>query len=141
MSAEEQPVKAAIIVDRNLPTGLIANTAAVLSLTLGRRVEAIVGPDLMDGDGCRHVGITTIPIPILTSDTEGIKLLRSRALREYADVLVVDFSDCSQRTRTYDEYARLLETATHDSITYLGIALYGQRKPVQKLTGNLPLLR
>lgn len=141
MSSEVQPTKATIIVDGALSTGLIANTAAVLSLTLGRRIEAIVGPDLKDGDGCQHIGITTIPIPILTSDANTLKSLRSRALREYPDLLVVDFSDCAQQTRTYDEYARLLSAATQDTITYLGIAIYGQRKQVQKLTGNFPLLR
>jgi hypothetical protein len=32
-------------------------------------------------------------------------------------------------------------TATEEAITYLGVALYGPRKQVQKLTGSLALLR
>lgn len=134
-----EPGKVAIVVDGSLPPGLAANTAAVLALTLGRRVESIIGPDLKDADGSTHVGITTVPIPILTATANEVKSLRNRAVGE--QLLVVGFTDCAQRTRTYDDYAQLLEKATEDDLSYIGIAVHGPRKAVQKLTGSLPLLR
>lgn len=131
--------KVAIIIDGALPAGLAANTAAVLALTLGRRVESIIGPDLKDADGSTHLGITNIPMPILTTTADDVKSLRSRAIAD--DLLVIDFTDSAQRTRTYDDYTQLLENATDESIRYIGIAVHGHRKAVQRLTGSLPLLR
>lgn len=131
--------KVAIIVDAEMPAGLAANTAAVLALTLGRRVESIIGPDLKDADGSTHLGITTVPLPILTAHADEVKALRQRALAD--GLLVIDFTDCAQRTRTYDDYAQLLEEASEETLHYVGIAVHGPRKAVQRLTGNLPLLR
>ncbi|MFR9725984.1 DUF2000 domain-containing protein [Streptomyces sp. MS19] len=133
--------KAALLIDAALPAGLAANTAAVLALSLGRQVESLVGPELKDADGSPHAGITTVPLPVLCADADTLKAIRNRAAQDHPDVLVVDFTDCAQRTRTYDDYAALLEAATDQDITYVGVALHGPRKQVQKLTGSLPLLR
>jgi len=134
--------KVAIVIDAGLPPGLAANTAAVLALSLGRQVESIIGPELKDGSGSAHAGITTVPIPILTADAATVKQIRSRAAAEAdAGLLVVDFTDCAQRTRRYDDYAQLLEAATEADIAYLGVAMHGPRKLVQRLTGSLPLMK
>lgn len=141
MSSQVQAVKVAVVVDSALPSGLAANTAAVLALTLGRRIETIIGPDVKDADGNIHIGITTIPIPILVSDSEKIRAIRSAAIDSGGEIMLIDFTDCAQRTRTYDEYTRLLGDTTDSNIQYIGIALYGPPKLVNKLTGSLPLLR
>jgi hypothetical protein len=134
--------KVAIVVDRAIPIGLAANTAAVLTLSLGWQVEGLLGPDLKDADGSTHIGITTVPIPILTADFETVKQIRNKAVStEGGELLVVDFTDCAQRTKTYDDYAQLLENTGDEEMIYLGVALYGPRKAVQRLTGSLPLLR
>jgi hypothetical protein len=141
MGEAQQSNKVAIVVDATLPAGLAANTAAVLALSIGRRVESIIGPDLKDADGSTHAGITTMPIPILTAPTEKVKEIRHAARAADPDMLVVDFTDCAQKTRTYADYASLLEVAGDREITYLGVAMYGKKKVVQRLTGSLPLLK
>lgn len=142
MTQAGQNYKVAIVVDEELPPGLAANTAAVLTLTLGRRIDGLLGRDLKDADGSTHTGITTVPIPILTASAETVKQIRNTAASDdNSELLVVDFTDRAQRTKTYDDYARLLEAAGDDDLGYLGVALYGPRKPVQRLTGSLPLLR
>jgi hypothetical protein len=142
MTEPVHDTKLAIVVDAALAPGLAANTAAVLALSLGRQIDSIIGPELADASGSRHAGITTVPIPILVADAETVRQIRSRAAAQAGDgMLVVDFTDCAQRTRTYDDYARLLEAAAEDDITYLGVALHGPRKLVQRLTGSLPLMR
>ena len=134
--------KVAIILDADLPSGLAANTAAVLALSLGRQLDSLIGPELKDADGSPHAGITTVPIPILTAASETVKQIRHRAAADTDRGLVlVDFTDCAQRTRNYDDYAHLLEAATNADIAYLGIAVHGPRKLVQRLTGSLPLLK
>jgi hypothetical protein len=111
-------------------------------LSLGRQIESIIGPALKDASGGVHAGITTVPIPILVADADTVRQIRSRAAGQAdAGLLVVDFTDCAQRTRTYDDYAALLQAATEGDITYLGVAIHGPRKLVQRLTGSLPLMR
>jgi hypothetical protein len=140
MSNGEQNTKIAIVVDGALPPGLAANTAAVLAMSLGRRLAELIGADLKDGDGSVHPGITNTPIPILTAPADRVKDIRARAASD-DDLFIVDFTDRAQQSKTYDDYADLLRDATSESLAYLGVALYGPRKPVQRLTGSLPLLR
>lgn len=141
MTHPSPEAKIAIVLDVSLPSGLAANTAAVLALTLGSRIDSLIGGDLKDADGSPHIGITTMPIPILTAEAKDVKNIRNRAVREHDNLLVVDFTDCAQRTRTYDDYSRLLGAATDEHLAYIGVALYGPRKLIQRLTGSLALLR
>lgn len=130
----------AIVIDESLPMGLAANTASVLALTIGNRAPAIIGPDIRDESGETHVGITTIPIPILRADRRAIFDIRCRA-NDNSGVLVVDFTDAAQTTRTYEDYTRALAKRSTDELEYLGLALYGAKKQIGRLTGSLPLLR
>lgn len=135
--------KYVIVIDDELSAGLAANTAAVLSSTVGRLVDGIIGPDLQDLSGERHVGITTIPIPILKADGERIKHIRAKAARvaEANRLILVDFSDVAQVCKHYDDYREKLAATPPKDLTYLGIALYGDAKEVTRLTGNLGLMR
>ncbi|MDA7028427.1 DUF2000 domain-containing protein [Bacillus sp. CLL-7-23] len=135
-------MKCVIVIDSTLPTGLIANTAAVLALTLGRKVEGIIGPEVLDASNRTHEGITTIPIPILKSNKTEIKELKHKVDHEdLHDLLVVDFSNAAQTTKNYEDYTKKIATIPSDDLDYLGIALYGEKKKVNKLTGSMGLLR
>jgi hypothetical protein len=134
----EEANKLAIVIDDTLPAGLVANTAAVLAMTLGSRQASVIGPDLKDADGSLHPGITTLPIPVLVADQDTVRRIRAQAVD---DVLLVDFTETAQRSRTYDEYTEKLAATGEADLSYLGIALFGPRKPIQKLTGSLRLLR
>lgn len=136
----ERSAKCVMVLDEQLPIGLAVNTAAVLALTLGSRMEALIGPDVMDGSERVHVGITTLPIPILKADVEALKRLWARA-NESETVFVVDFTDAAQTSHTYEIYTRRIGEARADQLRYLGLALYGKKETINKLTGNLPLLR
>ncbi|MEK5322895.1 DUF2000 domain-containing protein [Aeribacillus sp. FSL M8-0254] len=135
-------MKCVMVINADLPTGLIANTAAVLALTLGKEIEGIIGPTVKDGSGHSHTGITTTPIPILKGDAKKLKELRSTLYdEEFSDLLVVDFSNAAQSTNSYEEYTDKISTFTEHDLEYLGIAIYGAKKKVNKLTGSLGLLR
>lgn len=137
---ENGQAKCVMVLDEELPAGLLANTASVLALTLGRRLDSIIGPDVKDGSGSVHVGITTIPIPILKAKGEVVRDIRMRA-EEADDLLVVDVTDAAQTTKTYEDYTRKIAGVPSEELKYLGVALYGNKKPVNKLTGSLPLLK
>ena len=135
-----QEKKCVMVLDGELPAGLAVNAAGVLAVTLGYKVEAIVGPDVVDGSGDRHVGLVTIPIPILKADAGVIRDIRAKATKT-EDMLVVDLTDVAQASKTYEEYTQKMAGFTAEDMRYLGLAFYGDKKPVNKLTGGLSLLR
>ena len=135
----EDQDKCVLVLDETLPVGLAVNTAGVLALTLGREVGKVVGPDVVDGSGMQHAGIITLPIPVLKASGETLRDLRQRA--EDEDLLVVDFTDAAQTSKTYEDYERKIAVISTEQLNYLGVALYGAKKPVNRLTGSLPLLR
>ena len=135
-------MKCVILVDHTLPLGLIANTAAVLAISIGKKYEEIVGEDLMDRDQTLHRGITSIPIPVLKGEKELIWETRKKLLdMDLEGLYYVDFCDVAQTSKTYDQYKSRLEKASAENLSYLGIALCGPEKIVSSLTGNIPLLR
>lgn len=131
--------KIVMIIDADLPLGLIANTAAVLALTLGKKIDDLLGPDVYDGSDLLHMGITTTPILILKGSADGIKSLREQGIK--GELFVVDFSDAAQTTKDYASYTEKLVSVASSDLQYLGIALYGSSKLINKLTGSMPLLR
>ena len=54
-----------MVLDENLPLGLLANTAAILGITLGKHMPEAVGADVLDGSGKAHLGIIMFPVPII----------------------------------------------------------------------------
>lgn len=137
-----QDMKCVMIIDENLPLGIITNTAAVMGLTLGKHFPDIVGADVFDQTGNRHLGIIEFPIPILKGDSEFIKELREKLYEaEYSALTIVDFSDVAQSCKTYDEFIEKISKVPHADLNYFGIAICGNKKLVNKLTGSLPLLR
>lgn len=134
--------RCAFIIDRALPPGLIANTAAALSMTLGKLRPELVGCDLQDADGIGHPGITTIVMPILVSDAEGLRALRRNAAEREADGLgVIGMTDVAQRAKSYDDYRQRLAATQQEELRYLGLCLHGPAALVRSLTGSLPLLK
>ncbi|GAA1938179.1 DUF2000 domain-containing protein [Kitasatospora viridis] len=132
--------KCAIVIDRDLATGLAMNTVAALSLSVGRFVDGIIGDEVKDGDGRSHTGITAIPLPILKGTAEDLRdlVLRAAALPE---VFVVDFTAVAQSSRTYDEYTQRTAELPTEELPYIGVAVCGTKAAVNKLTGSLPLYR
>lgn len=134
--------KCVIVVDENLPLGIIANTAAILGITMGMKMPDVVGNDVIDLDGNPHMGIIQFPIPILKGNTEILKNLRTKLFEpQSAELTVVDFSDLAQGCKTYDEFIGKMEKTSESELKYIGIAICGNKKQVNKLTGNMPLLR
>lgn len=134
--------KCVMIIDENMPLGIIANTSAILGITLGMQIPDIVGDNVKDKDGFTHIGIIKFPVPILKGNKKTIKTLRQKLYSdEYSDVTVVDFSELAQSCKTYDEFMDKMSVTDENNLSYIGIAICGNKKKINKLTGNLPLLR
>lgn len=137
-----QNEKCVMIIDGSLPPGIIANTAAVMGITLGKQRPEVAGAAVTDQSGKVHLGIITFPVPILKGSPEAIRAIREILYQpEYQDLTVVDFSDLAQSCKTYGEFTEKMGDAPERSLRYLGIAICGARKKVNHLTGSMPLLR
>ncbi|MDK2123070.1 DUF2000 domain-containing protein [Parachitinimonas caeni] len=131
--------KCVVIVDESMPLGTIANTTAVLAATLGKLRPEMIGADLPDSSGFLHQGITTMALPILKGNGPLLKRMRSQLKAFEPALLVVDLISATRTTKSYQEYAAVL--AADEDIEYFGLALFGDKKTVNSLTGSLGLLR
>jgi hypothetical protein len=134
-------LKAVIIIDEKLPIGVITNTAAILGMSLGKKYPEIVGRNLINKDKEMHEGITTIGLPILSADIDKLRNIRNNA-KEYKNQLFeVNVLNLTRLTRSYEEYAEKLEQIANEDLEYQGILLCGEKKAINKLTGNLSLFK
>lgn len=139
---DTENTKCVMVVAEDLPAGLIANAAGIMGITLGKHIPETVGPNVYDKSGKEHLGIIEFPVPVLKAAKEKIKEIREKLYRpDFSDLLAVDFSDVAQSCKTYDEFIGKAALVAADEITYYGIGICGAKKQVNKLTGNLPLLR
>ena len=113
-----------------------------MGITLGKKMPEVVGADVTDQSGSEHLGIIEFPVPILRGTWPDIKQIREKLYQpEFQDLTVVDFSDLAQSCKTYDEFMEKMGRVSESDLQYLGVAICGSRKKVNKLTGNMPLLR
>ena len=139
---DRQNEKCVMVIDESLPLGIIANTAAIMGITLGKKMPEVVGGDVYDQTGREHLGIIEFPVPILKGDAGCIKEMRERLYEpEYEGLTVVDFSDLAQGCKTYDEFIGKMGMTSGSELNYYGIAVCGEKKKVNKLTGSMGLLR
>lgn len=139
---KEQEFKCVIIVDENLPMGIIANTTAILGATMGKKFPQLIGGDVTDGTGKNHCGIIKIPVPILKGNKDSLRTLQQKLYQqERDDLTVIDFSNIAQCCKQYQEYIDISSKTQEQEYQYFGIAICGDKKQVNKLTGNMPLLR
>ena len=73
-----QNEKCVMVIDEGLPLGLIANTAAIMGITLGKKMPEVVGADVTDQSGNEHLGIIEFPVLILRGSPEIIKQIREK---------------------------------------------------------------
>lgn len=109
-----QNEKCVMVIDENLPLGIIANTAAIMGITLGKKMPEVVGSDVVDKTGNEHLGIIEFTVPILKGNVDSIKAIREKLYEpDFSDLAVVDFSDLAQSCKTYDEF---IEKMGHSNI-------------------------
>ena len=131
-----------MIIDEGLPLGLIANTAAIMGITLGKKMPEVVGADVTDQSGNRHLGIIEFPVPVLRGSPEVIRQIREKLYQpDFCELTAVDFSDLAQSCKTYDEYMEKMGRVPGHTLRYFGVAICGAKKKVNQLTGSMPLLR
>lgn len=140
MNQPEQ--KCVMVIDQALPLGLIANTAAMLGISIGKLHPEMIGADVTDATGYVHAGISTYPISMLKGDEQLLRELRLKLFEpEFSGLTAVDFSDVAQKINVYADFVQKSSETPESEHHYFGIALFGDKKKINRLTGMLPLLR
>ena len=136
-----QNEKCVMVIDENLSLGIIANTAAIMGITLGKKMPEVLGADVYDRTGNEHLGIIKFPVPILKGNTDIITIREKLYEPDFSDLTVVDFSDLAQGCKTYNEFIEKMKEVPETDLNYFGIAICGAKKKINKLTGSMALLR
>ncbi|MBN2899767.1 MAG: DUF2000 domain-containing protein [Clostridia bacterium] len=135
-------MKCVMIVNEDLPRGIIANTTAALGISIASLQGNMTGKPVVDGNDRIHESITNIPIPILALPIDDMKALYDDLLENSADgIKVIGFSDVAQKSHHYDDYEAQIQKLEKDDIRYLGLCLYGPKIKINKLTGSMKILR
>ena len=132
--------KCVIVVDEALPVGLAVNAASLVALTLGQRFPALIGPDVKDASGTAFWGVCLIPVPVLKAPAAQVAEIHAAAAA-IAEISTFGFSTLAQGCKTYDEYIAKMAATPAATLTYSALGLLGPKKPMNRLVGNLPLLR
>ena len=131
--------KLVIVVSDELDRGTSANVAGLLGISIGHHVRDIVGADVPDSEGLVHPGMSTIGLPVLAAGPAAVGAAYRDAVAR-ADLDVFDVTDSAVASRDYDAYtARLQDPANGWQV--LAFAAFGERRSVDRITGQLALLR
>ncbi len=137
-----QNTKCVMVLDEELPLGMLANTAGIMGITLGKHIPETIGPDVCDKSGMMHRGIIATPVPVLKASKERIRQIREQLYEpRFSELIAVDFSDVAQSCNIYEDYIKKAADTEEKEHVYFGVGICGDKKLVNKLTGNLPLLR
>lgn len=133
-------MKIVMVVNKDLPAGLVANTTAVLGITLGHHKQDIIGSDCMDKEQICHRGITQKTIPVLGAGKDILKKIYHSCI-ENDLVEMIDFNQIAQKCRDYSEYTQKLLKTRNMDLEFSGLCLSGPKKEINRLTGSLGLYR
>jgi len=131
----------AIVVNPDLPPGLVANTVGAIGIGLGARLPWLGARPLTDADGRTIDDSSILPVPILAATPEVIQALVLKAMPRGDDSALVVFPAFSRSLHDYREYEALLPAKHLADEAIDGVGLCGPAKWVKSLTGSLRLLR
>lgn len=131
-------LKPVIILAEDLPTGLKANFAAVLGMSLGQLRPELIGADTVTKDSFALAGITSVALPVLGAPGSDLPALFDAA----KDLpLRLAYMRAAFDARDYADYMARIAAAPLDGHAPQAILLAGPRRQVDRICGSLPLLR
>lgn len=139
---KKQKNKCVLIINRTLPAGLAANTAAILSCSFGRLHPELISEDVEDRNGRNTIGIIQIPVPVLCADEDEISRIRRKLVQdEFSEMEMIEFTELAQSCRTYPEFIERMKQEDCQTLPCSGLLLFGDRHEIAHLSGSLPLYR
>lgn len=137
----QEDLRLAIVVNPDLPMGLLANTVGAVCIGLGAKLPFVAGRALVDGAGVEIDISSDRPVPILQADADTIRALTLKAAVHEDRQAVVVFPAFARSLHVYAEYEALFPERRLACETIDGLGLAGPAKWVCSLSGSLKLLR
>lgn len=137
----QEDLRLAIIVNPELPLGLLANTVGTISIGLGAKLPYIAARQLTDKSGTAIDISSDRPVPVLQADAETIRFIVLKAASFEERQAVVAFPAFARSMHVYAEYEKTFPDKELSSETIDGVGIAGPAKWVRSLTGSLKLLR
>ncbi len=132
--------KLVMVVAPNLGTGMMANRCAALSVGITGSHPEIIGTSTETADGVILGAITRMPIPIFVAkDIKALPDMENKARLQGCTTLV--YLSRAQGLRSYQAYLDSIRATPYADLDIDAIAIYGDKKIVSSLTGNLAILR
>ncbi len=131
-------MKSAIIINPDLPTGLLANAVACITSGLFLDGKELVG-NTIEGTDVSYIPITKIPILILKPGKTPLIELVLQA--QTMGLTYMAFTEEGQSTTNYEEYEQRVIGKSINDVTLVGLGVVGEDKLINSLCGNLPMLR
>jgi hypothetical protein len=140
MSYDYRAKKTVIAIASELPVGAAANVIGHLGLSVGNRLDHTdMGHSPMaDASGVMHMGISKYPVIVVTAKAARLRKLLVEA-RAVTDIYIADFPEQMLSTGHDDELVQRLGKLPEVDLKYLGVALHGEAKAIQPLTGKFSL--
>ncbi len=135
--------KTVLIVDAELPIGLVVNAGAILGMAFSSHLSRPVCRTLTDADGEIHYGLHDLPVPVLSAERAQLRdiavMCRELARNQACDLFMIDLTDAAQTSHTYELYAERLAEMPSDALMYRALLINGKHKRVEKFTKDLKL--
>lgn len=128
----------AIILKKDLPTGLVGNICACLATGITHINPDIIGPDF-EAPGLTYRGITNVPVVVVTENALGIDEVLKRCIKKKMDFVLYD--EKAIKETSYLNYMKVVQKNPPENRSILGIGVIGEQDKVRKIIGDLPLLR
>src|SRR5258708_4343860 len=116
-------MKSAIIINPDLPSGLLANAIACITSGLFLEGKNCVG-EKIEGKNVSYIPITKIPILILKPGKKSLIELCEQAQK--LNLKYMAFTEEAQSTTDYAEYTERVAGKDLASVTLLGLGVIGE---------------
>ncbi len=136
-----ETMRIAVIVNPELPVGLLANTSSAVAIGLAAKFPMLAGEQLADIEG-RAVDVSSkLPVPILQATAEQIHAILHKAMQAGGEGAIVPFPAFARAMHSFEDYRQVFPARNLSLETLDGLGLAGPEKWVKSLTGSLKLLR
>ncbi len=129
----------ALVIDPSLDRGAAGNRCAVLATGLAAVRPEIIGRDLTTADGVTLPGFTKVPMAVLVGKGQPLREMAKRARDMGCTTLV--FLARAQGMRSYEAYCESVAQTRADELDVDAFAIFGTKKAVNSVVGELPCLR
>lgn len=136
-----EQMRIAIIVNPELPVGLIANTTGAVGIGLAAKFPQLAGMTLYDAAGKEIDVSSKLPVPILQANASQMREVLIKALALTDERAIVPFPAFARAMHSFQDYEVAFPLRSLIDEQLDGLGLVGPEKWVRSLTGSLKLLR